>query len=276
MGLDAVVYRNHRDEKLKPFPGYERYVNFDEDGFPYLDLPYEGNEPVFERFEQWVYEEMFESGGIIYYETHIATWNGYRAFLTALDKIGWAHFPILHAYLPDGNEGMMPPEAAYTALEELERFYEKRDKITTPCLVDTETGELIREYNPLRGGVFQRGETINIGLDEDGFFIRESTEEDDLFDLDGRELFRARRVEQRQRENGDVEYYNADDETRFVCRQAVSRFRPDDEGKLTAVRIHLLHVEERPLDIKRFDYILAQLRGVFKAATEVGTPVIWC
>src|SRR5690242_16671064 len=121
MGLDASVMCNcYRQGKTTPCP-FPEYFYVDEDGFPALNLPYEYNEEKFDIFENWL-ATCCEHPNMDYAAVFVANWKGYQSFLAALEQAGWENFPMLHAELPEDNQGLTSAEAAQAALQELELF----------------------------------------------------------------------------------------------------------------------------------------------------------
>src|SRR5262249_7866310 len=148
------------------------------------------------------------------------SWPSYRSFQQALARAGWEHFPTLSAELPNSNGGTTPAAAAPALLAELSLFAARADLGWTTVLVNTDTGEELHESIAAYGGEFIYGHSgHDIGVDEDGFFIRRRTEGT------SREVFRARRVEQippdlNSIKPGDepmVEYVDLDSGRRYRC-----------------------------------------------------------
>lgn len=279
MGLDAFVRCNCRQEdKLKPFPlaDYAGYVGFDAEGYPYLDLPQEGNRSVFDAFERWS-ETMCEHGDMTYTAVYLANWTGYRKFRQALAQIGWAFFPTMLRELPESNSGQMLATDASQMLTELAYFKTRADFGTNYFLINSETGQVVQEYIGDYQGVFMWGDSgqLELGVDEEGFFI--SRKDDGV----RRDVFRSNRFEQRVLEknaNGvvrRVEYYDADTEDRFACDSVVHIYDTDSDGKLQPIFPRLLHSEERTIGAEKFDYIVKPLLTICRASVETGNPVVW-
>jgi len=275
MGLDAsVMCTCWQEGKTKPPPCP---VYLDEDGWLVPDVPNDDDSEQFMALHRWK-QDACEHEGMHYVFERISNWSGYREFLEALEQIGWAYFPTLLDELPSENGGSTSPAAAAQCLDELEVFKELADSGENTFLINTETGEVVHSYVAAYDGVFiwDGREKLNIGIDPQGFFIRSSE--------DNRDLFRSMRFEQRFLADGRVEYFDADTEMRFVCKSVVSgKMIPWPDGSITdeqdRVRLEkpkLLHVEQRRLGDAYYDYIVEPLTTVFQAAVETGNPVRWC
>lgn len=308
MGLDAFVYCNCLKEgKTKPYTlpfgwrfnaetGYfEPDINTDDD---------DEFDAKWQDLQDWA-GDACEHGDLIHTFDRIANWFGYRKFLNALERHGWAHFPALEAELPDGNQGTTTPEAAAVILEELAYFRERVASLSY-FLVDTVSGEVLHEYNEAYQGIFlyDGRSGVDIGIDPDGLFIVERTRGRTFMDDVGeiikgipgipqrRELFRAMHFEQRllepqltsNHQGGRVEYFSADTEDRFICSAAISGRQipwPDgrmenDAGQIRLEYPQAMHVEARSVASDHFAYIIEPLLAVCKAAIETGNPIVWC
>lgn len=191
MGLDAsVLCTCYQEARTAPPPFAPELVVLDDDGWRYLDLPYDGNEELHGQFVSWMRtcceHEQMQAANV-----RVSNWGGYRAFQAALGRVGRERFPTLLQELPDANGGSTGPAEAARALEEL-AFRELPDLGHNWFLVDTDTGEAVAEYIAVYDGRFVLGgrEGLDIGLDPQGLFIVSRTEPP-------RELFRAMRLEQR-------------------------------------------------------------------------------
>ncbi len=275
MGLDASVMCNcYREGKTTPCPFPEHY-SLDEEGFPALALPYDGNEDKFDQFEEWL-ATCCEHPHMDYAAVFVANWKGYHSFVEALEQIGWQHFPTLKAVLPDRNHGLTTSEAAKAALEELHHFTSGENGLTKTFLVDSETNEPFAASAMAYGGMFGwNGRTgMSLGFDQDGFFII------DVWELN-RELFRAKRFEQRILEVESLdrpqqyEFVNLENDRRFVCSTPLKLFVKDISGQLKQTYPHFVHVEQRPIEVTYFSYIVQPLEYIFQASVETGNPVRW-
>lgn len=286
MGLDAWVRcRCWEEGKVKPspFPEHTR-LNLEEEAYFELDFPYKSNKDKYALFDKWT-QECCEHGDLHYARERISNWGGYRLFQEALGQAGWEHFPVLKAELPEHNGGSTAPEAAALALQELDYFEGDARLGSVAVLVDTDSGFVIFEYIRGYDGVFiMSGRSgLEAGVDPQGFFLREGNPP-------SRELFRARRFEQRLLGarplvgyDGDVEYIDTEGGQRFVGRLTVTGQEiawpdgrmEDDRGRSRFEYPVRLHVEERQRSAADFAYIVEPLRAVFQAAVTVGNPVYW-
>ncbi len=267
MGLDASVMCNcWKEGKCKPPPVP---VQINEDG--YLHPLVEGS-ITHRDFGIWeqsacIHEYMH------YTHERISNWGGYGRFIVALEKLGWVYFPTLRAELPSANYGLTHSTAASKCLDELE-FFKKMNLGATIFLVDTETGQEIRSYDPTTQGVyiFNGKAKLDIGFDSRGFFIRDSVEK--------REMFRSMRFEQRfllKGEKRQVEYIALDNQAHFICSNDVQSFiQFAREWKRAYETPRYVHVAERRVDARDFAYILEPLTRIFQASVETGNPVRWC
>lgn len=288
MGLDAKVRcRCWEEGKIKPLPFPEHIrLNLDE-GYFELDLPYEGNEDKFSRFDIWT-EDCCPHGDLTCASEYISNWTGYRLFQEALGQVGWERFPVLKAQLPERNGGSTDSESAAQALRELEHFERHARLGPITVLVDSDSGYVIFKHVYAYAGEFilDGRSGLNAGVDPSGFFIRQAQSPN-------REVFRARRFEQRllgpqrvEGPNGDdsVEYTDADTGRQFVGRIAVPGRTiawPDgrwenDAGQRRFEYPRRLHVEERQRGADEFADIVKSLRTVFQASVATGNPVHWC
>lgn len=275
MGLDASVMCNcYKQGKTTPCP-FPEYFYVDAEGFPTLDLPFEGNEDKFEELDEWL-ATCCEHPHMDYAAVYVANWKGYRSFREALEQIGWEHFPVLEAELPHSNQGLTSPQAAQKALEELERFASAGKNISKAFLVDSDTGEALASSTLAYGGMFGwDGRTgMNLGFDEHGFFIVDAWEFN-------RELFRAMRFEQKPLVSDSLdkpqqfEFTDLDTGRQFVCSTPLKLFTKDISGQLKQSYPHRVHVEQRVVEVDYFSYILGPLTHIFQAAVETGNPVRW-
>jgi hypothetical protein len=275
MGLDASVMCNcYKQGKAKPCPFPDHFI-IDDEGYPVLDLPYDDNEHMFDDFETWL-ATCCDHPHMDYAAVFVANWKGYRSFLNALEQVGWHHFPVLHAELPEGNQGITLPDAARSALAEIARFRSESNSITKTFLVNSETSESLGSSTMAYGGLFTLdGRTgLNLSFDETGFVIT------DTWELN-RELFRAMRFEQRPLESDSLdkpqqfEYIDLDGGARYTCSTPVKLFVRGAMGQLRQEYPRFLHVEQRPIAADYFDYILEPLEYAFQAALETGNPVRW-
>lgn len=273
MGLDASVmctcYKLGQTTPC-PFPN-DFYV--DEDGFPALHISAADPDTKSDEFDAWLAEccpHPFMDFATIY----IADWNAYRAFVEALEQIGWEHFPTLHQQLPSENQGMTPADAAARALEEL-KFFKTQNGVSKTFLVNSETHEVILGTSETEQGMFSwDGRTgFRLGYDEQGFFIR------DVWDLN-RELFRAMRIQQRPLASDELdrpdqyEFTDLDTGKSFISTTPVRLFKRAEFG-MTQVYPQKMHIEQRVVDAAYFDYILEPLTHIFTVAVETGNPVRW-
>ena len=188
----------------------------------------------------------------------IASWTRFDLFRTALETVGWQHFPTLEAELPE-DEGTMPAASAAKALAELRHFTEQIAVGRNARLVDEDTGAELWTHAPSNGGVFALGPTYRIGIDFDGFFVRDPRTDP------ATELFRAMRLTQRAVETG-VEF----DDGRNRVTVARRPLAGTDDAPPT--RLAVVVRTETPAD---YSSIVDALARIFRASADSGIPVKW-
>lgn len=286
MGLGATVMCNCFRLGLTTEPPVPRdWLHVDEEGYFNLK-PGHDSDGAFDEVDGWM-KVCCEHPDLEYASEHIANWSGYRIFQQALAEAGWDNFPVLRSELPNTNDGQTKAPEAALALRELAAFRSLGRIGSTPCLVDSTTGEVVVEHVRAYGGVFiWCGNTgLEAGFDGDGFFIR--TGEDKL------ELFRAARFRQKildprvdryGPEPWRAVYVDLDLGREFECRFAVpgdtiswpdGRMQ-DDRGRYRFDYPAVLHVEDRSVHSSDYEYILGPPERVFQTSIETGNPVQWC
>jgi hypothetical protein len=68
------------------------------------ESPYDGHQDNHFLFNKWVYSGCEHTQ--MRYASEIINWTGYRAFQQTLEAVGWDHFPVLRAELPNTNDGI--------------------------------------------------------------------------------------------------------------------------------------------------------------------------
>lgn len=275
MGLDAsVMCTCYRDGKTTPCP-FPASFQLDDEGFPALDPALVERQPEAQDvFDEWL-ATCCPHPEMEFAAVHIPSWKVYQAFRGALEQAGWEHFPTLRDALPTSNQGQTPAAAAAAALAELAQF-QTLEAVQQPCLVNTETGEALGDLFAGAQGlvIWSARGGLQMGVDEDGFYIR------DAWELN-RELFRAMRFEQRLLETDRldqeqlVEYRDLDTGRRCVCAAPVRALMPDGFGQLHQTYPRTLHVERRPVSLRYFNEVITPLVAIFQAAVATGNPVRW-
>jgi hypothetical protein len=295
MGLDAFVNCRCWQDGNVTEPPVPRSLIVDEGE----GLDFSGpDDQMYYKFRSWQTDACAHEHMEIASE-RISNWGGYRLFQDALSTAGWEHFPTLEAQLPEANGGSMPASAAGQALEELRYFSEQAELGTETHLVDVETGAEIQTYIAAYDGVFLLSNPWRIGVDPQGFFVWDVSE-DPVSEDSPREVFRAMRCTQQEIGDGDA----PDRRRRFGAlrliqdvmgigprrrRQLVRITDVDSAAEVTVntgpVGVDLdddrryprsLEVVTRAVTADDFDYILEPLATVCRAAAETGNPVVWC
>jgi len=256
------------------------------DGHLTLELNDDSYNDDYQVFDEWM-ENACEHPWMAYASERISNWSGYRYFQQALADIGWSNFPMLHAELPDLNGGYMSADKAVIVLEELAKFRQLANGREMPFLVNTHTGNVIHDYVQAYRGIFMWAKPYNFGFDPRGFFIYAPVDDPKTEALkqhidEEHVVFRSMRFEQRilQEKDGDtpytVEYFDADNEDRFVCQTPISTYVLHAEtGKLEPSHPQIIHVETRKVDASDY-YAVGALERICQASVETGNPVIWC
>ena len=279
MGLDADVRcRCWEEGRVASPPPFAQHVRVDEEGWPGLDLPWQGNQDKHRALDDWR-QTCCRHKNMRYADEHISNWGGYHLFQAKLAEFGWPHFPTLQRILPESNGGTVSPADSAAALEELDDFA-RRDFGKQIVLVDADTSEVLQEYVPQYEGVFSWGPGgWQGGVDPEGFFVRRQY--GGLMKwLGTRELFRSRRFTQDK--VGSREFLFRDERTGAtaaspmgVSKPGVLTVDPKDGGGDSPAYPKRLTVESRRLDAEAFEYILRPLRVVFRASVVTGNPVRW-
>jgi hypothetical protein len=219
------------------------------------------------------------------YEIEGVNWSAYRSFQQALAEVGWEQFPTLEAELPQTNDGVTSTIAAGQMLAELAFFAEQSELGEVAVLVDSDTGEELREGVAAYSGEFHYGYSgDNFGVDEAGFFIRRSTEQGT------QEVFRAMRVKQHlpdpkeATEGGQpsVIFENLDSGVRYACAEPLIKivYWPNGalqnaEGQVRLAYPDRVHVLTRKRKAVEFQAVIHSLRTVCEASLRIGNPIIW-
>jgi len=273
MGLDAsVMCTCYKLGKTTPCPFPDDFY-IDDDGFPAVRILATDLDSKSDEFDGWL-AACCPHPYMDFSTTYIADWNDYRAFVDALEQIGWEYFPTLHQQLPAENHGLLSADAAARALDEL-TFFKSQNGVSKTFLVNTATKEIILATSESEQGMFSwDGRTgFRLGYDEQGFFIR------DVWDLN-RELFRAMRIEQQQLASEELdradqfEFTDLDTGKTFISTTPVRIFKRAEFGT-TQEYPQQMHVEQRMVDVNYFAYILEPLTQILTVAVETGNPVRW-
>jgi len=288
MGLNASVMCACYSKGLIPRPAFAHHLIVDEDGYLNLDLPFDGNEALYEQFDVWV-QSACSHPGIQYAFVSVGTWAAYRSFMQALADLGWQRFPVLRQQLPQANGGLTPAEAARAMVQELDLFCRQPPFGIKYVLVDSGSGQVLQESIAAHEGkfIYSGPDALEIGLDEAGIFILHQ-------DLLGHrhEVFRSTAFEQivlepnrtERHEPGRVRYKDLASGTLFECLTAIpGRTIPWPDGKTQndkgQVRFEYptkMVTEHRDRSPQDYVGIIEPLRTICKASIETGNPIRWC
>src|SRR5919202_1331297 len=181
MGLGGFVRcRCLEDRKVQLPAELAGHIVVDEDG--YLDVP--GDREKAMVLERWQHSACPHED-MEFFSAHVGNWSAYRGFQHALRQLGWQHYPVLHAVLPEANGGTAPALAGPAALAELDFFVRHADLGEEALLCDADTGEVVWVQNFAFGGANVIMPGLHMGVDPAGFFVRRTGEDGVV------ELFRA-------------------------------------------------------------------------------------
>lgn len=241
---------------------------------PSLEWPYEPDEDeaaqAYEALQFWL-AVCCPHRNLTYAQEFIASWKGFQAFSDALEEIGAERFPHLMAQLPDGDEGVTPPEVAALMLVELDDFARVQSDVRHPVLIDDERGEVISMGSHILSGalVVDTMNGLDVGFNAQGFFVRDRWEMNRL-------LFQSMRLEQRllHPESSQVEYVDLANGRSFVCKTPFGPIMTGEDG-LPRMAFLRMRVDLQPSPDNRFAYIIEPLRRILQAAVEMDHPVRW-
>lgn len=284
MGLDAYVPCNcFRDghTTLPPFP--LTWLKVGEDGEVDFIEAHDSVENGI-KLDEWR-QSCCPHGEMEFAAERISNWPGYRLFQAALVEVGWSHFPVLQNQLPDINGGSTPAVESRKALRELDSFSTLGAIGHRTVLVDSDSGDELRESVTAYGGIFiwSASMGVNIGVDAEGVFVVQAET--------GQELFRAASIRQSSRdgtaitaETDDVIWEDLDTGRTYPAGIAIhGKEIPWDDGIWHKPGLgnrfeypSQVHVEQRTRCASDFNSITRALRSVFAASIETGNPVHWC
>lgn len=274
MGISAsVMCRCYQEGRTTPCPLPDQFVA-DPEGMPSLAWTHEPDEDeaaaAYEALQAWL-ATCCPHPNLIYAQEFIASWKGFQAFSDALEELGAAHFPHLLAHLPDGEEGVTPPETAALMLAELDDFAHAQSTVRHPVLIDDERGEVISMGSHILSGALAVDTLtgLDIGFNAQGFFIRDRWEMNRL-------LFQSMHFEQRllHPDVPQVEYVDLASGRALVCNTPFGPMMTGEDG-LPRMALLRMRVELQPSAQNRFAYIIDPLRRILQAAVDMRHPVRW-
>lgn len=300
MGLDAMVRCRCWEEGRTTEPPVPRdHIRVDDEHDLVLAYPYLGHEQEHDAFGRWMAEEACPHGDMTFTKRRVANWNGYNRFITALERAGLEHFPVLDAELPSANRGTTPPDRARAALRELEYFVNNAELGQSTTLVDDDNGATLGYWDG-GGGVLWAHDPWRLGFDPGGFFVRNVAEEP------SQEIFRSLRFTQevagarlgewehewavrltlqwrpRPHHSWVVRLRDEDGGAHLVLPlsdpiAATQAQMPDGRWRWDGVgyyprRLRVVTAQAAP---EQHAAVLDALTAVFRASVEVGQPVQW-
>lgn len=290
MGYDAFVRCNCREEgKTKPYPFDFQFEWDDQHRYPVILSPEcedkENWEPCDEqenKLWRWMKDACAHPNMRIAH-VRLANMSGMSAFRWALNETGKEYYSALINGLPVNNGGSASSEYAAQMLADLEKFATLTEIGTATNLIDTKSGIVIRTYdNLLRGAFYLLGSSgIELGLDQESFFIKNSNLQE--------VLFRAMRFEQKPTANTldeeqsdyftpqeNIEFINLDIQESFIAQRGISHEFPiPDDISVKIVYPRYLHIEHRNFGAEQFQYITEPLIEVCRASIATGNPIQW-
>jgi hypothetical protein len=199
-----------------------------------------------------------------YCDQRVSTWGGLRLFQQALAATGLDLFPQLHRSLPDANGGIVPAPAAVEMRRELDRF-KNALPTSVPALVDARSGRVVwRRIDVYDGIQILSGRAhAHIGIDVDGFFVRDATTH--------AELFRSTHFRKRRGAYVTIlQDMRTGEELRLESSLA---FGEDDDSEAGLAEFVVQEATLVPAD---FDFILNALMKLTDASVATGNPIRWC
>jgi hypothetical protein len=302
MGLDAsVMCLCFAEGKAKPLP-FHGQIKVGEQGLE-LEEPFKGNEKKHELFYEWLETACPHFNMDI--ASEVFSWPGMFCFRQTLEFIGGQHFPTLLRALPAGMTPGSPTTVFETnkMLDELKFFSKNASLGWSTVLMNTETGKEMAEFIAAYKGIFVWTEKqMEIGIDDDGFFVRRTDSGDSVLhqvysapdrpQITGRNsdsiLFRSVGFEQIILERNEhqvptlVEFVDVTSGTRFRSTVALSENVPqsedrmlDDKGRHRREYPCRMHATTRAQVVADFDYVVIPLQKLCKASIETGNPIRW-
>lgn len=251
MGYDAtVVCSCFRLGKTVP-PPFVEHVKTEDNWFPYLDLPYVGNESKFAEFEQWLLSACCHSG-MEYTSERLGNIATVAHFRHAVRSAGPENFPVLWEDLLDGHAETSSPERANAILQELDQFLPLLQKTGLPILAHEKTAKEANIGYHLPNRIWQR-------LDWRGFVLEQNGQ---------KELFRSRNflIKVRGVFLPKAEFVALDSNQRVHLK--LSFFAPREfAGPFIVER-----QDPKPDD---YQHVLQAIRRICRASIEMQNPIRW-
>src|SRR5215469_14623343 len=179
-GLEGSIMCHCLDEgKTKPPPFPIKMIH-SVSGWK-LDEPWTGHEKQHDQFIEWMKSPCEHPRMRLV--TEVFQWKDTAKFRYALLTAGRDYFPaILRAFPENSNAGGSTTVAeALSILEQLKYFHHKAELGWATVLVDTDNGQEIAEYTTDFQGTFLWTRNRELGLDDDGFFVKDTASGKILF-----------------------------------------------------------------------------------------------
>lgn len=256
MGYDAYVRCNClRDGLVKPPPCA---VVWNEDGGEYVPEP-TLNDPDHELYWQvadWQETACAHKHMRLVDERlgNIAAMGELRA---AMQAVGPEYVPTLARVLPKANGGHVSLEENPSVLQDLNRFQTLVEGLPLVVLKDGDTGQELYSTFPSSEMVFVYSPDGELGLDEEGFFVRQG----------GKITFRGTRVRQHLAPGRRPLHFE-----NLMTGEILERAPTLDSGLQTPA---LLVVDSAYVRSSQYAEMIDMLRNLFNTSTAVGNPVYW-
>ncbi len=244
------------------------------EGFLELTIPCdEASNAIHRRFNSWL-ETCCPHEQTHYAHEWIANWFGVSDFKLALDEVDPERFRILRNEMPSLNGGSTSPEAAARCLVELDEFETAGTFGTVFRVIDSSTGERL-QGNSTGEPFMMQGRNLEIGADARGLYVRKP---------DGRELFRAFRVEQVElperssflrKDKKEFELIDRDGGASVITGMAVSVHTLASDGRWIPTYPRLIEVRVEPNNSMEYADLIQRLRKILSASVEMCSPVLW-
>jgi hypothetical protein len=277
MSYSAYVLCSCYQNGIIDEPPHKEYVVFDEDGLD-LTIPADfwtnNEETAFQMladFTDWT-TNACEHEEMELCSEYLATGIGMGEFREAIKRLGGKdRFPVLDTYLPTANGGALPAELAVQASNEIEDFENQTVSEDRIVLIETSTNTPIATVNAdtYLVFVFTAHNRNHYGIDKDGFFIRETIEENGQ--MVSYVVFRSKKFTQQYLSKETFQFIDSKTNDAYVCDYGLHPYddRPD--------KTYEFEIREEKVKLKdEYSYLTEPLKKLAKASIESGNPICWC
>lgn len=273
MGYGSHVVCNCYREGLATEPPHKQYVRIDEeDGSIYIDTDHL-KDPE-ERLKWWLEFDEWRltacsHDDMDYASERLANMSGMAAFRQVIAEFGGVdRFPILTAYLPTANGGLLPTSHTAAALREVGLLRQEKTEQKIVVLQENFSGDIIASTSVSQSLTFvQSANFPNYALSADGFFIFKPKE---YFWERNKILFHS--IKFKQVKSGNSKFRFVDLNTGATCDDMIKIYPFEaevSEEYIFSVTIQQAHLGDE------YKYIIDPLTIVLQASLETGNPVAW-